>query len=460
MKKKGFRFLGLLVGIALAVVLVPGGWYLFQRMEGNAPTVQWKAPITYAGLSTTFEGVLADPENGLSGVRIVLTRPGDKEVEVFSKEYPAKGFLGPGQVKKDSISFTIEPDKLNISDGEAVLRVSARDRSLRSWANGNLFYQEYPLTIDTRPPAISVLTTRHYLRQGGSGLAIYRLSEKGVKNGVQVGDNFFPGYSGGFSDPDVYMAFFAVDNEQPTDTKIMIQAADKAGNISAASFSYLINPGNFRKDVINISDRFMEMVLPQFEAGKRVDPNVPLIDRYLKINREQRQSDYAIAGAMCERSKPVIYWDGVFSRLPNSANRARFADRREYRYKGEKVDRQVHLGIDLASVAQSPVPAANSGMVIYAAPQGIYGQTVYIDHGFGLISQYSHLSRIDVSEGQKVEKDQIIGLTGSTGLAIGDHLHFGMLVGDTFVNPIEWWDASWIKNNVTSKINAVTKALQ
>ena len=444
----------------LAAVLIPGGWYLYQRMEGNAPAVQWKAPITHASMSTTFEGVLKDPENGLAGVRIVLTRPGDKEVEIFSKEYPATGFLGPGQVKEDSISFTVEPDKLKISDGEAVLRVSARDRSLRGWTKGNLFYKEYPLLIDTMPPTISVLSKRHYLRQGGSGLVIYRLSEKGVQNGVQVGDNFFPGHSGAFSDPDVYMAFFAVDNEQPTDTKIKIQATDRAGNIGAASFSYLINPGNFRSDTINISDRFMEIVLPQFEAGKRIDPNLPLIDRYLNINREQRRKDYAIAGAMCERSKPVIYWNGVFSRLPNSANRAKFADRRDYRYKGEKVDRQVHLGIDLASTAQSPVPAANSGMVIYAAPQGIYGQTVYIDHGFGLISQYSHLSRIDVSTGEQIEKDQIIGLTGATGLAIGDHLHFGMLVGDTFVNPVEWWDAAWINNNVTSKINAVRTALQ
>ncbi|MBI9076861.1 MAG: M23 family metallopeptidase [Desulfatibacillum sp.] len=460
MKQKGKRFFGFMVVVLLAVVLLPGGWYLFQRLEGNAPLVKWNAPLTHVGLTTTLSGALSDSGNGLAGIRIVLTKPGEKEVELLSRDFPARAFLGPGKVKEDSFSFTVEPDKLGISDGEAILRVSARDRSLRGWTKGNLFYKEYPLIIDTAPPTIAILSKRHYLRQGGAGLAIYRISEKDTRNGVMVGENFFPGHPGGFSDPDIYMAFFAVAHDQPTDTRIMVQATDVAGNQGAASFSNLINPGNFRHDVLNISDRFMETVLPQFEAGKRVDPAIPLIDRYLKINGEQRMADYAIASTIYEQSRPVVYWSGAFARLSGSANRAQFADRREYRYKGETVDRQVHLGVDLASLSQAPVPAANTGMVLFAGPQGIYGQTVYLDHGFGLITQYSHLSRIDVSVGQRVEKEQVIGLTGSTGLAVGDHLHFGVLVGNTFVNPVEWWDGAWVKNNVESKIDAVKTAVQ
>ena len=68
---------------------------------------------------------------------------------------------------------------------------------------------------------------------------------------------------------------------------------------------------------------------------------------------------------------------------------------------------------------------------------------------------YAHLNRSDVSEGQQVSNGDVLGRTGSTGLAGGDHLHFSMLVHNTFVNPIEWWDATWIKNNISSKIEAV-----
>jgi len=115
----------------------------------------------------------------------------------------------------------------------------------------------------------------------------------------------------------------------------------------------------------------------------------------------------------------------------------------------------VHLGIDLASVSQSPVPAANRGKVVLTENIGIYGKTVIIDHGFGLFSMYSHLSGFGVQEGQIVDRGTIIGQTGTTGFAAGDHLHFGVLVHNTFVNPVEWWDASWIKNNITAKIEAV-----
>jgi murein DD-endopeptidase MepM/ murein hydrolase activator NlpD len=68
---------------------------------------------------------------------------------------------------------------------------------------------------------------------------------------------------------------------------------------------------------------------------------------------------------------------------------------------------------------------------------------------------YGHLSRIQVEKDQLVSKGDVIGLTGMTGLAGGDHLHYSMMVGHTFVNPIEWWDATWIKHNVSGKLAEV-----
>jgi murein DD-endopeptidase MepM/ murein hydrolase activator NlpD len=108
----------------------------------------------------------------------------------------------------------------------------------------------------------------------------------------------------------------------------------------------------------------------------------------------------------------------------------------------------------LASLQHSPVPAANAGKVVFAEPLGIYGRAVIIDHGFGLFSMYAHLSQIAVAVDQVVAKGDILGKTGKSGLAGGDHLHFSMLVHHTFVNPVEWWDAKWIENNIQSKIDA------
>jgi murein DD-endopeptidase MepM/ murein hydrolase activator NlpD len=85
---------------------------------------------------------------------------------------------------------------------------------------------------------------------------------------------------------------------------------------------------------------------------------------------------------------------------------------------------------------------------------------VIIDHGLGLQTLYGHLSQIDVKVGDTVSKGQAIGRTGTSGLAGGDHLHFDVLVSGQQVNPIEWWDPSWIKNSVTEKLALAGVALR
>jgi murein DD-endopeptidase MepM/ murein hydrolase activator NlpD len=125
-----------------------------------------------------------------------------------------------------------------------------------------------------------------------------------------------------------------------------------------------------------------------------------------------------------------------------------FAETRTYRYQGRDVDTQVHLGYDLASLKNSPVPAANAGVVVYAAPLTIYGNTVVVDHGWGLQTLYAHLSSLEVKEGDQVTKGQALGKTGATGLALGDHLHFEVLIQGVSVTPVEWWDGKWIRDHV------------
>ncbi len=134
---------------------------------------------------------------------------------------------------------------------------------------------------------------------------------------------------------------------------------------------------------------------------------------------------------------------------------AKFADSRSYYHKGKKIDAKGHFGIDLASLSNSPIQAANHGKVIFADRLGIYGLAVVIDHGQGLASIYGHMSKIDVTIDQEVQKGEAIGFTGQTGLAAGDHLHFGVMVNGIFVNPIEWFDSHWIKDNISRKMDLI-----
>ena len=148
-----------------------------------------------------------------------------------------------------------------------------------------------------------------------------------------------------------------------------------------------------------------------------------------------------------------MLWRGVvFHPFQNNAVESAFADQRTYLYKGKEVDKQVHLGFDLASFAGTPIVAANRGKVLYADELGIYGNCVIVDHGMGLQSLYAHLSSIEVKAGQDVEKEQTLGRSGMTGLAGGDHLHFTMLVNGHMVNPVEWWDSHWIEDRILRKL--------
>jgi murein DD-endopeptidase MepM/ murein hydrolase activator NlpD len=138
--------------------------------------------------------------------------------------------------------------------------------------------------------------------------------------------------------------------------------------------------------------------------------------------------------------------------MPNSKVGAGFAEQRSYMYEGKEVDKQVHLGYDLASTSRAQVPAANDGVVAFAGPLGIYGQAVIIDHGMGLFSLYGHLSEVSAQKGQAIARGEIMGRTGTTGLAGGDHLHYGILLSGEFVDPIEWFDKKWIKEHLEAKL--------
>ena len=167
------------------------------------------------------------------------------------------------------------------------------------------------------------------------------------------------------------------------------------------------------------------------------------------------RSNHETLTLLKEKTSPEKLWDGVWLSHWNGQTMARFGDHRFYYYRGQRVDDKFHLGVDLASLANAPVLASNSGTVVFADRLGIYGLAVVIDHGQGLASVYGHLSKIEVTLGQAVKKGETLGLTGDTGLAGGDHLHFSVMLQGIFVNPIEWWDLHWIADNVTKKLSLV-----
>jgi len=440
------------LGFILVVLVILGGLlglFLLDRFEGEQPELTLELASPFISKSQELGITLKDAKSGLRKLWVSLVKDG-KETTLVEEDFPASGVIATGELNQKSISFHIDPEKLGLSDGAAILRMAVWDYSWRGGFDGNQTYLEKELTIDTRAPQVEIYSKAHNVSQGGSGLVIYKLSEPCPRSGVKVGDQFFAGYAGAFQDPDVHLAFFGLTHKQGPGTELFVSAVDRAGNDTRAGLTHYIRRKTFKKDTIQISDRFLNWKVPEFRVGM---PNATNAEKFLAINRDQRAVDYEKIREICKTAQRTLLWSGRFLRLPKSAPRAGFADHRTYTYKGQEIDRQVHLGADLASTERAPVPAANGGVVVFADQLGIYGRAVFIDHGFGLFSMYAHLNQITAKKGQTVAKGDILGKTGTTGLAGGDHLHFGVLIGDTFVNPVEWWDATWIKHNISSKID-------
>ena len=439
--------------------LLSGAWLFQTRLEGGNPSLVMEPPIDAIGMSRNVSIRVEDAKSGLRDLSISLLK-NEKKVDLIEKKFPFSGIIKGGKVKNESFNILIEPEKLGISDGKATLLATVADYSWRGFFRGNKTVIEKDVVIDTKPPKINVISKQHALAQGGSGLVIYKVSEPCLRSGVRAGDQFYPGHAGHFKDKTIYLAFMALKYNQGPGTVIFAEALDIAGNYAKAAFPYYIRKNEFKQDVIRISDRFLNLKMPEFATeipqGLKTSP----INNFLFINRTLRQANSSEIKRFSEKTDPSIHWSKKFLRLPKSMRRAGFADYRIYKYKGKIMDYQIHFGMDLASVSKADVPASNRGRVAGAGVFGIYGKTIVIDHGFGLFSLYSHLSQMHAQPGQMVERGEIIGLTGKTGLAAGDHLHFGMFINDTFVNPLEWWDPVWIEKNISRKIKQARRSIK
>lgn len=423
----------------LLILAAVGYGAFFLLRDFSAPTITL-APNS-GPVSTKRPLVITLSDSGTGVKSLVATAvQGGREVEVLRRDYP------PGTA---TVSESLTLAGAGLQEGAFELRLSAIDHARIRFGSGHPATLAASLVIDSQPPQIGLLSSQHNINQGGVGVVAYRVSEEPASTGVKVGDRLYPGYRQASGS---YVCLFPLPWNMPAAAFApKVYAADAAGNERTAGFYYYIKPRSFPNDKINVSPQFLaSKIVPDFQ---HFFPGVsdPL-ELFLKVNRELRQSNLATVLKIGQSSAPAPLWSGVFLRQPNAAVPGFFAQPRAYLHNGTVIDHQTHLGIDLASTAHAPVPAANAGQVVFAEELGIYGNCVIIDHGLGLQTLYGHLSSIAVKVGEAVSRGQVIGNTGTSGLAGGDHLHFDVLVSGQQVNPIEWWDPNWIKNNVTDKL--------
>jgi murein DD-endopeptidase MepM/ murein hydrolase activator NlpD len=354
------------------------------------------------------------------------------------------GALGP----RVQIALAIDSATLGLREGAATLEIWGRDDYWRPLRQRDRVVASIPLTVDLTPPRLELVASTQYLAPGGVGVIVFRAVDANRAE-ASVGSVTFPSFPAGAHER---VALVALPHDFVAGTSIKISAQDEAGNVASRAVAAEILPRRFRRDRIEVKDAFLEAKVPELLPQR--PPSQPLIDGFLVINRDLRRQAEEVKRSLAAKTADKPLWEGAFVQPPNTKVFSNFAETRTYRYGGREIDTQVHLGFDLASTKQAPVPAANKGTVVFVGPLTIYGNAVVLDHGWGLMTLYGHLSTIGVKVGDSVDRAGELGRSGDTGLAVGDHVHYEVLVNGVPVTPVEFWDAKWIRDRFNGPLKA------
>ena len=434
-----------LVIFFVPILLVLGGiGYLAWRQSVAAVRVEFSPVPRFIGARTPITLDLHARRGGVQSVDVRMMQGGTR-VSVAQQT-----FSGPPS-NDQRVQLIVAGGSLGLREGAATLEVRARDGFWRPIRVDDRVVASLPVTLDFTPPTLEVLSSTRYLSRGGGGLVALR-AKGAARVGVTVGDLFFPGFPAGAADSGLYATLYALPWNLPPSSPITVAAQDEAGNAVSRALAVDIRPRRFPIDTIDIGEQFLASKMPELLPERGAIPPDQLLAAFLTVNRDKRKEAEQMKRTLARKSKPSPLFEGAFLQPRNTKVFSNFAETRTYRYQGKEVDTQVHLGYDLASLKHSPVPAANSGVVVFAAPLNIYGNAVVVDHGWGLQTLYGHLSTLEVKEGDQVKKGQELGKSGSTGLALGDHLHFEVLIQGISVTPVEWWDGKWIRDRVNKPL--------
>lgn len=420
----------------LIILFIVAGMVYTGKLDFSKPDISIN-DVENIGKDYTLKIKLQDHQSGIGTVNVYISQ-NNKLASVYKSDSIND--------KELYLNIPINPQKLGLLEGKAVIKVEASNNALIK--RKSTFEKE--ILIDLTPPTLYLVDWTKNIINGGTGFIFFKSSEPLKEYIVKVGGYKYNCLWFNFG----YVCPFSIPYFEEQYLPIMLQVKDYAENIVNQSINYTLKKVNYNKSVLKIDDNFIENKIKPL-SDKNIEDKVELF-KYVNVEiRKKNEEVIHKVASECKNKEPLF--EGYFSYLENSAKLGGFADYRKYSYNDKIIEGAdaYHKGFDFASVKNAPVKASNNGIVVFTGFLGIYGNSVIIDHGLCVYSLYSHLDVIDVKPGQKVDKNTVIGKTGTTGLAVGDHLHFGILVNGIEINPIEWFDPKWLETRFYNPYKAL-----
>jgi len=443
--------------VFVLLVLIGSAWAMTQylpQFERTPPRII--APKIAFWSSEVPISVTLKDNRGLQEYQAILT-DGQHTIPIASNR-----FLIPLRRSEILLRMPKGVEK-KIAQGTWRLVIQAKDNSLINRFLDNSTVASVRIEADTQPPVVTLLAKSATMARGGSALVVFKVSDVNFKNAYVVagGRRFVP---------QVYRRkpYYATLIAWPFHKKRLnaaVVAFDYAGNKTVKKFGFPVVYKSFKVSWIHASDHFINgRITYVAKTDSRFAHIANPLDRFRAVNETMRLDNEKRIHKLASQlhREPITQWKmRPFYPLKSAKLVADFGDERHYYYDDPKkeVSRSYHVGYDLASVRHAPIIASNPGKVLYAAKNGIYGNMPLIDHGFGLATLYGHCSQILVRKGDEVTAGQMIARTGKTGLALGDHLHFGVLVHGIEVWPMDWMKGNWIRKNIDQVFKKADKII-
>ena len=436
------------------VLIVAGGLYVYfsATFERNRPVITLTSNNGYWNLKKPLQIKIED-DSAIKAYTVVMQSSAGNTTLVNERLL----------IPKKSLVLNIKPPRgaYAMKDKEITITVQAKDVSKWNFLKGNDAVKEYKLIIDKKRPQVNIVENSYKISRGGSALVIFQAQDENLKDlYIESGKKHFlaePFYKEGY-----YIALLAWP-VQDNSFRATVIATDKAGNVTRRYVPLYLKNRQYRLSKIVLSDKFLKgkiaNLAEDFEETQGVEE--PL-RQFKLINEDVRAKN----NALIHKYTSVVPQEMVTSfkihrmyPLKNAEVVARFGDHRKYYYNGKFISEAYHLGLDLASHSMAAIKVQNSGKVVFADYNGIYGNNPIISHGLGLYTIYGHCSSLNVAAGDEVSPSTVIAKSGKTGYAMGDHLHFGVLVQGIEVRPQEWMDKRWIKLNISDIIKRAKKII-
>ncbi|MDX1809809.1 MAG: M23 family metallopeptidase [Sulfurospirillaceae bacterium] len=444
-------------GIVIAVILIIiigalGYLYNSSMFERNAPKIDIASKIDW-NLQKPLKLNLSD-DSGIKFVRITLS-DGKNTISLMKKVYNKIS-------KTQSLDITFPRTGFVSTKKNFQLMIQVTDTSKWNFLSGNTAKKVVYLKIDRKRPELYVIANSYKITEGGAAVVVFKATDENLKDlyiETNFGKKFYPTpfYKKGY-----YISLLAWP-VQSKNFRATVVATDDAGNISKSRVRLFLQDKKYKLSKLTLKDSFLDGKISNLISEIMPElSNASKIEKFKAINEKLRSINEKNIDKATDPTDTTMISNfklHPFYPLKNSAAVASFGDHRFYSYDGQEVSQAYHLGIDLASIRFANIRSKNSGTVVFAQPNGIYGNNLIIYHGLGLYTLYGHCSRFLVNVGDKIKPNQIVAKTGSTGLALGDHLHFGVLIQGIEVRPEEWMDKSWMKINISDIIAASKKII-